>query len=219
MNDYRYAEPGTIPEPGEAWRAVGAKTTVLGLCLLDAVPVRPYVDPQFDLLTPWPGKTLGGVFLTAYGPGSTLEYHEFGVVAGWVRHGGRSGFYLSHLYVDSEPSVEGGRRMGYPKELARFHWEDGPTGGSATLYQEERPLCTLRYSRPVGRLRLRLQGTTLSRRDDTIFRFRHRATANWGLCRLQLDIPPESPLAPLHLVQPVMALAGNRLEGTLGIPT
>lgn len=213
----RYAQPGTLPEPGEAWHAVGAKSTILALCILDAARVRPYVDPQFDLVTPWPGRTLGGVFLTAYGPGSTLEYHEFGVVAGWVRHGRRTGFYVSHLYVDSEKSVEGGRRMGYPKELARFDWEDGPAGGRATIAREGGPIGTLRYGRSLGRVRLPLQGATLSRREEAIFRFRHRVTAGWGLCRVQLTLPPESPLASLSLGRSFLGLAGTAMEGSLGL--
>lgn len=211
----RYAERGTIPHPGEAWRVVGCKSTVLTLHLLEATRVRPLLPSGFTLITPWPGKTVGGTLLTCYGPGSTLEYQEFGVVAGWVRCGRWRGFYISHLYVDSADSVEGGQRMGYPKELAEFVWP-APPPYRATVFQNGQPLCSLRWKTSGVGVRFPLQGATLSQKEDRLFRFRHRVAACWSLARAELEIPPSSPLAALRLGPPLLALTGSEMTGALG---
>src|SRR5919202_710345 len=69
------------------------------------------------------GRTLGGVVLARYGPGSTLEYHELVVFAGVARVGARVGFVVAYIAVDSPASLAGGREIwGLPKRAAEFAW-------------------------------------------------------------------------------------------------
>src|SRR5919199_6802245 len=60
--------------------------------------------------------TLGGVLLARY-TGGTLAYHELIVFSALARLGPRPGFVVSHIYVDSEASMHGGREIWrLPKE-------------------------------------------------------------------------------------------------------
>ena len=65
-----------------------------------------------------------------YGPGSTLEYHEFGLQPALVRFRGVTAAWNSLLLVDSPASVQGGRMLGFDKQLADFQWQEeaGPGG-------------------------------------------------------------------------------------------
>ena len=64
--------------------------------------------------------------LASFGPGSVLEDDELIVAAALTQHAGRSGFRISHIYVDDADSVDGGREIwGLPKDLAQFTWERG----------------------------------------------------------------------------------------------
>jgi len=68
-----------------------------------------------------------------YRGGSVLEYGELcAAVAGRFR--GRPAATVTHMWVDSEPSREGGRALwGYPKELAELDLRLSP-GGSAAAW-------------------------------------------------------------------------------------
>ena len=67
----------------------------------------------------------------SYERGSVLSYGElFAAPVGFV--GGRPGATVTHMWVDSEASMRGGRELwGYPKELARFDLRIGPGGSAA----------------------------------------------------------------------------------------
>jgi hypothetical protein len=54
----------------------------------------------------------------------TLRYNEL-IVGSVVRHRGRVGIWVHAIWVDSQESLWGGRRIwGVPKELATFTWRD-----------------------------------------------------------------------------------------------
>jgi hypothetical protein len=62
------------------------------------------------------GRSPGGLMLVNYRAG-TLTYNELIVFSGWTWRG----FVVSHIYVDSEASLWGGREIwGLPKQLAEF---------------------------------------------------------------------------------------------------
>ena len=79
-----------------------------------------------------PGRTLATVFLADYGPGSTLEYHEFGLQPALVRFRGVTAAWNSLLLVDSPDSVRGGQRLGFNKQLAEFDWKEADPGHRAS---------------------------------------------------------------------------------------
>lgn len=82
------------------------------LRLVDHARARAFVPPGLDVISVLPGKTLGGVYLTAYGPGSALPYHELIFVAALVRMGAHVGGWISHIYVDHPEAMAGGRESG-----------------------------------------------------------------------------------------------------------
>lgn len=54
--------------------------------LIDIEQVRPLIPSELEIVSIWPGKTVGGVYLSYYGSGSVLEYSELIVVAGVVSY-------------------------------------------------------------------------------------------------------------------------------------
>ena len=73
----------------------------------------------------------------------TLRYDEL-VIGSLARRGLKFGIYVHHIWVDSEESLWGGRRIwGLPKELASFAWE----GDTVRVTDEEGPIATLSVDR------------------------------------------------------------------------
>ena len=113
--------PTDYPPPpwhlrGQAW---------LNIQLIPIDRIQHLVPPAARIVAVLPGRTLGGIYLARYGPGSTLEYSELIVFCGLARRGWRLGGWVSHIYVDSPRSVAGGRAIwGLPKQLAIFDWSD-----------------------------------------------------------------------------------------------
>lgn len=100
-------------------------------------------DPMPHGLQPLLARTLV-VTLVRYHHG-TLRYDEL-VLGSLARRGVRLGIFVRCIWVDSEESVAGGRRIwGVPKEMARFHWTDDTVtvddadGHIATLTVKQEP--------------------------------------------------------------------------------
>jgi hypothetical protein len=70
---------GCVPKSGESWLPIGRKALVGAAYLAPVDLVRPMVPEEFEVVSVLPGRTLATVFVADYGPGSTLEYHEFGL--------------------------------------------------------------------------------------------------------------------------------------------
>src|SRR4051812_44473974 len=115
--------------PGSRWAA-----RLVGAAFLAPVDlVRPLVPEEFEIRSILPGRTLATVFLADYGPGSTLEYHEFGLQPALVRFRGVTAAWNSLLLVDSPASLRGGQLLGFNKQLADFDWhEEVDPGGRAS---------------------------------------------------------------------------------------
>src|SRR4051794_27229503 len=127
------APRGSIPKPGETWQPVGRKALVGAAYLAPVDLVRPLVPEEFEVVSVLPGRTLATVFVADYGPGSTLEYHEFGLQPALVRFRGVMAAWNSLLLVDSPASVRGGELLGFNKQLADFDWhEEVSPGGRAS---------------------------------------------------------------------------------------
>ena len=156
-----------MPYPPAPWTLQGYALQTLQL--IDIERVRPLIPPEFDIVSVLPGKTLGGVYLSSYGSGSVLEYSELIVNAAIVHYSGKSGGWVSHLYVDSADSVAGGREIwGLPKELAEFTWEKGSRTvsgyeNSVIVRHGEQTLCRLSYNQQNFGLPLPFSGDVFSR--------------------------------------------------------
>ena len=180
--------------PQAPWQLRGHAVCLLQL--LDISRVKRFVPPELTILPLLPGKTLGGIYLAAYGAGSALAYHELIVVSALVRRGLRLGAWVSHIYVDDPRSVAGGREIwGLPKELAAFTW-NGPSG-PAVIRQGGQLLCTLRPSRQLPLARLPFFLPAFGRKEGELMWFRGAGTARLGITRAELDIPPSSPFSSL----------------------
>src|SRR6516165_6405221 len=120
---------GTVPKPGETWLPVGRKSLVGAAYLAPIDLVRPLVPEEFEVVPVLPGRTLATAFVADYGPGSTLEYHEFDLQPALVRFRGVTAAWSSLLLVDSPASVRGGELLGFRKQLADFEWREGVGAG------------------------------------------------------------------------------------------
>src|SRR5206468_1366523 len=111
----------------------------------------------FEVVSVLPGRTLATAFVADYGPGSTLEYHEFGLQPALVRFRGVRAAWNNLLLVDSPASVRGGERLGFKKQLAEFDWQEegGPgvrVSGQCVVRLGDREVVRIRYRQ--GRLPL-----------------------------------------------------------------
>lgn len=205
-----------MPYPPAPWTLKGCALQTAQL--VDIAAVRPLVPPELEIISVWPGKTLGGVYLASYGAGSALEYSELIVLAGFVSYSGKWGGWISHIYVDSADSAAGGREIwGLPKELADFTWEKGERS-RVTVRQGDRLLCRLTYTPPNFSLPLPVKGPFLSALNSDFLLFQGEFESRLGLIGSQLEIPAESPFAMLGLGQPWLAVCCDQLRFVAGAP-
>jgi acetoacetate decarboxylase len=160
--------------------------------------------PRDAKLVPARGLTLAGALLARYTSG-TLAYHELIVFSALGRLGARPGFVVSHIYVDSEASMHGGREIwGLPKELAEFTY----SRSRVEVRQAGALLLRARVRRRAGRLPLALLGPTLGDGVHATGRMLVRAAP----ALVTLEIPGASPFAPLLRPGTRLALAGDDLR-------
>ena len=203
------------------------RTRGIVLVTLHAVNVeraREWVPPDYRILQFWPGKTLGGLWVAEYGPGSDLEYKELIASCATVWYRGRPALWATHLYVDNPKSVQGGRELlGAPKHFARFSRvkEDKGEQHRMTVGDEGVPICRFRYNRAfwLWRQRVRLPALHRDVRDvsgNTIVAHGNAIHGRIGLLRARVEIPAQSPLAPLGLGAPGFSFGMREVTATLG---
>ncbi|OWY64471.1 acetoacetate decarboxylase [cyanobacterium TDX16] len=186
------------------------------LQLLECDRVRPLIPSELNLVSVFPGKTVGGIYLSNYGAGSVLEYSELIVVAGFVSYGAKIGGWVSHIYVDNPDSVAGGREIwGLPKEIADFTWTDR----NVTVRQGDRILCCLKSHQQNFGLPIPLGASSFSSLNSNLLLFPAQLKARLGLVSSQLEIPPESPFGGLDLGQPWLTVHADQMELTVGQPS
>ena len=191
-----------MPYPSAPWELKGYALQTLNL--IDLEKARPLVPPDLEIISLWPGKTVGGIYLSSYGSGSVLEYSEAIVVSALVSYGDKWGAWISHIYVDNEDSVAGGREIwGLPKERAEFAWETGAPM-RVSVAQSDRLLCNLTYERPLFTLPLPISGPFLSILESDFLFFQGNFKSNLGLINGNLEIPTNSPFASLNLEKPLL---------------
>jgi acetoacetate decarboxylase len=184
------------------------------LQLIDVALVRPLVPSELEIISLFPGKTLGGIYISSYGLGSVMEYNELIVVSAIVNYSGKWGAWISHIYVDNPNCVAGGREIWkLPKEIAQFSWEGSesievkPLGYRVTVRQGNCQLCSLSYSQQSWALPLSLSGNFLSANSSNVLFFKGEFQSRIGLIGGELEIPEESHFASLNLGQPLLTVA------------
>ena len=145
-------------------------------------------------------RQIGGVMLANYTSG-TLVYRELIVFS----HLTARGMVVSHIYVDDEQSMSGGREIwGLPKELATFEYG----AGTFTARQGDMTLLHARLRRRRGGLPIVIPTPITSPAGDTVGRARIKAAP----ALVELQIPHNSPFAYLGLAGRHLALAGDDLR-------
>lgn len=202
--------------PQTPWTLQGY--AIATLQLVDVERSRPFIPPEFEIISIWPGKTLGGIYISSYRSGSVLEYSELIVVSGFVRYSGKIGGWVSHIYVNNEDSVAGGREIwGLPKELAEFTWTEGEHP-NVVVSQGDRQLCSLSYSRQGFGWRQPLIGTTFSIRNSDLLYFKSKFDSKVGLVSSRLEVPTKSPFSQLGLNQPWLTAYCDQMHLVIDAP-
>ena len=192
--------------PPAPWRIAGP--SIIVPVLVPLAVAREHVPAGVQVLPVAPGRTACGFLLARYEGPSTLHYGELLVFPALTRVAGSIGMWVSHAYVDSPASLEGGRGMwGVPKDLATFAWRDG---GVAIAHEDGTPLVDVGWPEPRRTLALpgftRSNGTT-GATDRRTFQGTGRLTM--GPVRAQVGVPGQSPFASLGLAGRHPSLAGH----------
>jgi len=179
--------------PPAPWRLVGEAWAAA--TLVDLGAARRAVPAGLRVISPWPGCSLGILYLARYGPESTLSYHELIAIPALCWHAGRVGAWVSRIWVDDPRSQAGGREIwGLPKELACFQW--GPEG--ARVLQDGRVLCEMRAAPAPRGIRVPLALPAFGLRGSSLLHFTGRGTATAAWAPSAAFIAPRSsPLAGL----------------------
>lgn len=187
--------------------------------LLDIERSRPLIPPELEIISVLPGKTVGGVYLSKYESGSLLQYNELIVVAGLTRYQNRIGSWISHIYVDNETSVAGGREIWeLPKEMAQFTWKDG----EVIIKQGDSSLCHLKYSKDWYSMatwwQQKLTANAFSGLNTELLLFNNSFSSRLGLLSGKLIVPYNSPFSNLNLGQPWLTIEMEQLDLLAGSP-
>ncbi|AVH70731.1 acetoacetate decarboxylase family protein [Nostoc sp. 'Lobaria pulmonaria (5183) cyanobiont'] len=203
-----------MPYPQAPWTLQGHAIQTLHLLNIDQV--RPLIPLELEIVSVWPGKTLGSVYFSNYGSGSVLEYSELIVVPALINYQRKIGAWISHIYVDNADSVAGGREIwGLPKELAKFTWEQGKY---VTVHQENRKLCSLKYNQQSLAWRQRLSASSFSAKGADLLIFPAEFESMLGLIGSKLEIPVESPFSGIGLGQPWLTVRCEQLSLRVDAP-
>ena len=204
--------------PPAPWHLYG--TALQSVHAIDLASAKAFVPNDLEIVSVFPGKTVGGVYVSVYEPNSTLQYHELIVVPALVRYQGKIGAWISHIYVDNPDSVAGGINIWeLPKQMADFTWHDR----QVTVSQGNINIC--QFDRSTTQLPLSFWGKVKSSSnvfgglDRDILTFSGDFEAGLAWTPFKLNIPAESPLTSLNLGSPWLGVQLNNLHLTANIPT
>jgi hypothetical protein len=144
----------------------------------------------------------------------TLRYDEL-IAGSLARQGARAGVYIPTIWVDSEPSLRGGRRIwGLPKELATFAW----AGDTVQISDAAGPLATLSIdSRAAWLPPLWALGPGIGRLDGCFTFFAARLWGRFGRSGLRLRHWSERFGYRLH-ERPLLSVAAKPFRATIPPP-
>jgi hypothetical protein len=147
--------------------------------------------------------------LADYDETATLRYRELIVFSALALAGDRPAFVVSHIYVDLDASLAGGRAIwGLPKELASFTARGGRVAIRAA---DGRGLATIAVRRRARGARLPLWAGVIGTLGGAAARTATTGSLRASLAGAQVEVPAESPFAALGLEGRHTALAGDRL--------
>ncbi|MCX5410235.1 acetoacetate decarboxylase family protein [Streptomyces sp. NBC_00335] len=179
--------------PPEPWHLAGQMHLSLWLVPRRSLPPLPYGVRPVTLA----GRALMGAAWVVYENDSVLHYNEL-LSAVLVRDGLRPRVTITDIWVDSPPSMAGGRELwGIPKELADFDLirGEGRGGIEATARTGGATLCSASF-RPATRLpgRWPVSYRLAQQLDGRLKTSRVRSRSAVGLARATWRIPPRGTL-------------------------
>ena len=203
---------GRYPPP--PWRLVGPAVIATGL--VDVDRARPFVPEDLEIVEVTSGRTVAALVVADYQDEATLPYSELGVMAAVVKCGGVCGPWISHIWVDSVPSLEGGREMwGMFKHLASFLWRAGDRN-AVTVTAEGQRLVDVTWPAPARLWPAPGRVVGIGSVDGDRRRFTGRGISRMAPIPLTLDIPAESPFFPLGLQDAQVRGVAGRLNLRFG---
>lgn len=200
------------------WRLRSRGLVVASLHWVDVRRAEALVPPELSILRFLAGRTIGGLFMAEYGPGSDLQYSELIVGAATVWYRRRPALWVTDLFVDDPRSVAGGRALlGAPKHLAPFTRAEG----KITVGHPAAPVCRASYHPRLWLWKQRLRLAALHRDVREISGASaalhgQEMAGRWGLARVEVEVPPDSPLRRLGLGDPIAGFCGRDVEFLLG---
>lgn len=164
------------------------------------------------------GHTLVGTAFVRYQPGGVLTYDEL-LAALPVRDGRRVAITIPAIWVDSQASLAGGRRLwGIPKELAEFDRAEGPDGLQVTARAGGARIASASFDagRPLpGRWTVRQRYA--QHLDGRAHRSRSIGSSRVALTGARWEFQPDGPLGFLHGRRPLRSLEQRDLTIAFGI--
>ncbi|WP_433203301.1 acetoacetate decarboxylase family protein [Dactylosporangium sp. CS-047395] len=192
---------GYPPEPWSLRGRMVVSVWMLPLALVPAVPAELHSAVRVVRLG---SRALIGTAWVDYRPGGDLSYREL-LAAVLMRAGLRPRVTITHIWVDSPASRDGGRELwGIPKELASLELTAAPGIARADV-ASARPLVRV----PIGfRCTQELHGAA---KTTAV-----RATARCGPARVRWDIDGDGPLAFLRGRRPFLSLVADDFRMRFG---
>ncbi len=118
--------------------------------------------------------------------------------------------WISHVYVDDGASLSGGRAIWrMPKQMAEFRLEDEAGTAAAEIRQGGQLLARVHVRPPRIRWPQPLIAPVLSGTGQERLFTLGRGLGTVGPVRVEIDVPPESPLAGLALADRTIGVAGT----------
>lgn len=186
--------------------------------LIDISTARNFIPPELEIISVFPSKTLGGIYISRYQIGSTLIYNELIVVAGLCHYQGQIGSWISHIYVDHPDSVAGGREIwGLPKQLAEFQW----TEKDCLISRNNQTLCQINYQKnflSFLQTDQKFSAIGFSGLEQNLLSFSSEFRAKVNSIDTQTTIPDSSPFHSLNVTKPFFSIEMNELVVIAGIP-
>ncbi|MDI1463040.1 acetoacetate decarboxylase family protein [Catellatospora sp. KI3] len=200
--------------PPQPWSLRGQMYVSVWLVPVDRLPPVPPEVAAAVRLVRLGRFALVGTAWVDYQPGGDMAYREL-LGAVLMRAGLRPRVTITHIWVDSADSRDGGRELwGIPKDLADFEL----TGTEAAAVTAGQPIATASIRRSRLALRLPIGFRVVQALAGPALTTPVRARARCGPARLTWQIAPDGPLGFLAGRRPLLSLAATDFDMRFGTP-
>ncbi|UWP85121.1 acetoacetate decarboxylase family protein [Dactylosporangium fulvum] len=195
--------------PPEPWSLRGRMFVSVWVLPAAAVPALPGELAGAVHVVRCAGRAVVGTAWVDYRPGGDMTYREL-LAATLVRAGARPRVTISHIWVDSVDSRDGGRELwGIPKELAELAIGEGAAEAAAIASASLHGGTGLPVRLPVA-FRV-VQALAAKVRTTPV-----RATARYGTARVGWRVAPDGPLGFLAGRRPLLSVVADDFRMRFG---